>query len=255
MSRKYSALVVLRPGEARALTGQAVASLEQVQKKKHSGHMVIVGSGTTRHVVHHLLGEDPGRDNFAVGQISNARLGETPQAIRGPGPYLFDQGQISRGWPAPLLEKFGPGDIYVKGANAIDPDGHVAILLGSPVGGSIGIALPILYARGGSLIIPVTLEKLIPSVPKALGLLGQGITDHVMGTAVGLIPIMAGSATVVTEIDAMRILAEVEATVVASGGVDDCTGSKVIQFQGKKEHVEKMWDIIDKLRHNGLTDA
>ncbi|MBF0132020.1 MAG: hypothetical protein HQL75_05480 [Magnetococcales bacterium] len=250
-----SAVVVLRPGEARALVGQAVASLQQVQEKRHSGHMVIVGSSTARHVIHHLLKEDPGRDTFAVGQIRNARLGETPKDSRGPGPYLFDQGHITRGWPAPLLEKFGPGDIYLKGANAIDPQGNAAILLGSPTGGSIGVALSILYARGGSLIIPVTLEKLIPSVPKAMGLLGQGVPQRVMGIAVGLIPIMAGSATIVTELQAMRILANVEATVVAAGGTDDCAGAAVIHFQGKEENVKKMWDIILAMRDNNLIHA
>ncbi|HIJ84544.1 MAG: hypothetical protein HW380_1639 [Magnetococcales bacterium] len=255
MSKETSALVVLRPGEARSLIGQAVASLETVQEKTRSGHMVIVGGSTTRHIIHHLLKEDPGRDTFAVGQIKNALLGETPQSTRGPGPYLFDQGQTSRGWPAPLLEKFGPGDIYIKGANAIDPEGNAAILLGSPVGGSIGVALAILHARGGSLIIPVTLEKLIPSVPRTHGLLGQRANGRVMGNPVGLIPIMAGSATIITELDAMRILANCDATLVAAGGVDDCAGASIIQFQGNVENVEKMWDIILEVQNKNLPDA
>ncbi|MBF0107875.1 MAG: hypothetical protein HQL76_01685 [Magnetococcales bacterium] len=249
-----SALVVLRPGEARALIGLCIASMDAVRQRTRSGHMVVVGGTTTRHVVHHLLGEDPGRDSFAVGQIRHGNLGETPQPIRGPGPYLFDEGQVTRGWPARLLEKFGPGDIYIKGANAIDHEGNAAILLGSPMGGSIGVALPILAARGGHLILPVTLEKLIPSVPKSLGLLGQGKIDHVMGNETGLIPIMAGSATVITELQAMRHLADVTATAVAAGGVDDCAGARVIHFTGASENVEKMWDIIIRLRDTELVD-
>lgn len=255
MSEQDTAVVVLRPGESRALVGQAVARLQNVQEKTRSGHMVIVGSSTTRHVVTHLLNEDPGRDSFAVGRVSDGCLGETPLEGRGPGPYLFDQGQVTRGWPGPLLEKFAPGDIYIKGANAVDPDGNTAILLGSKVGGSIGVALAILHARGGKLIVPVTLEKLIPSIPKAIGLLGQGVNDRVMGYPVGWIPIAAGSATVITELEAMSILANVQATVVASGGFDDCAGARVIHFRGLREDVGRMWDIIAKIRETPLPQA
>ncbi|MBF0414745.1 MAG: hypothetical protein HQL79_03140 [Magnetococcales bacterium] len=255
MSEHDTAVVVLRPGEARALIGQAVAQLPRVQERKRSGHMVIIGGSTTRHVVTHLLKEDPGRDSFAVGRVGDGCLGETPQAGRGPGPYLFDQGQVTRGWPAPLLEKFAPGDIYIKGANAVDPEGNTAILLGSPVGGSIGVALAILHARGGELIIPVSLEKLIPSIPKATGLLGQGANGRVMGYPVGWIPIAAGSATVITELQAMSILANVQATVVAAGGFDDCAGARVIHMRGLREDVERMWGIIAAIRDTPLAQA
>lgn len=76
-----------------------------------------------------------------------------------------------------------------------------------------------------------------------------------MGIKVGMIPIMAGSATIVTELEAMRILADVEATVVSAGGVDDSAGAVVIHIQGKGANVEKMWNIIARLRQGMLPDA
>ncbi|MBF0614758.1 MAG: hypothetical protein G8237_13745 [Magnetococcales bacterium] len=248
-----SAVAVVRPGEGRQLIGMAVAALPAVRSRLQQGRMVIVGGTTTRHVVRALLGEDPGRDQFAVGWIRAGALGESPREGRGPGPYLFEDGQVSRGWPAPLLERFAVGDVYIKGANAIDSAGHVAVLMASPVGGTIGAAMAILMARGGELIVPVSLGKLIPSVPAACGLLGQGRCRRVMGTPVGYMPIMAGSATVVTEVEAVRILTSgaVRATVVASGGVDDCAGALVLALTGAGDAVHALMDRLEAWQQQG----
>ncbi|MEO5348439.1 MAG: hypothetical protein H7836_02180 [Magnetococcus sp. YQC-3] len=243
-----SAVVVIRPEEGRRLIGRAVAGLPQVQARLRTGRMVIVGGSTTRHVAWSLTGEDPGLRSFAVGWVRDGQLGESPRDGRGPGPLLFEEGQQSRGWPAPLLERFDSGDIYIKGANAIDPQGNAAVLIGSPVGGTIGAALAILQARGGELILPVSLQKIIPSVPAACGLLGQGRVERVMGSPVGYIPIMAGCARIVTEGEALRLLWGVQATLVAAGGVDDCEGAIVLHLQGSREAVDGAWNLLQTLR-------
>ncbi|MEO5340089.1 MAG: hypothetical protein H7837_06150 [Magnetococcus sp. MYC-9] len=243
-----TAVVVLRPEEGQRLIGQAVAGLPQVRARTRSGRMVIVGGGTTRHVAWALTGEDPGLEGFAVGWVRDGLLGETPKAGRGPGPFLFEEGRLSRGWPAPLLEQFVCGDVYIKGANALDPQGNAAVLIGSPTGGTIGAALAILLARGGELILPVSLQKTIPSVPAACGLLGHGRLDRVMGVPVGYMPIMAGCATLVTEVDALRLLCGVQATPVAAGGVADCQGAMVLHLHGSPIQVENAWNLVTSLR-------
>ncbi len=144
-----------------------------------------------------------------------------------------------------MLDKFQAGDIYVKGANALDPQGNVGILMGSPTGGTIGAAMTLLLARGGELIIPVSMEKLIPSVAQAAPLLGQGKVDRVMGGPVGMMPIMAGCATVITEVEAIRIIAGVAATPVAAGGVYDCRGALTIHLKGDRAGVEKIWQLVN----------
>lgn len=245
-----TALVVIRPTEGQRLIGWAVAALPAVQARTRSGRMAIVGGTTTRYVAWALTGVDPGFETFAIGWIRDGLLGETPPAGRGPGPLLFEEGVQSRGWPAPLLDRFGVGDIYIKGANAIDPQGNAAVLIGSPTGGTIGAALAILLARGGRLILPVSLGKTIPSVPAACGLLGQGCVDRVMGTPVGYMPIMAGCATLVTEIQALHQLCGVEATQVAAGGVDDSAGAIVLHLKGRPEQVAHAWRLLTTLREN-----
>ena len=239
-----TALVVLSGEVSRRLIGRAVAALPQVQARKQAGRMVVVGGSTTRHVAEALTGEDPGLASFTVGWIRDGALGESPTQGRGPGPLLFDNGEVSRGWPGPLLERFEAGDIYIKGGNALDPQGNTAVLMAHPFGGTIGAALAILMARGGELIVPISLEKLIPSIPAACSLLGQGKVDRTMGTPVGYMPIMAGSATVVTEIEAFAALFGVKAPPVAAGGLDDCAGAVVLHLQGVPESIEAAWSAI-----------
>lgn len=247
-----TALVVVRPEEGLHLIGRAVAQLPKVQARTKSGRMVIVGGSTTRHVAWSLTGEDPGRDAFAVGWIRDGVLGETPRSKRGPGPLLFENGVMTRGWPGSLMEHFGNGDVYIKGANAIDPQGNAAVLMGSPTGGSIGMAMTILQVKGGTLVIPVSLRKNIPSVPAACGLLGHEHVDRVMGSKVGYMPIMAGTATIVTEISALRLLTGVLATLVAADGVDDCVGALVLHLRGSHEEMDGAWNLLTELRSRCL---
>jgi len=229
-----TALVVLPPDTARSLIGKAVAALPQLKRAMANGRIIIAGGGTTRHVVRALLGEDPGHAAFAIGWIHDGEFAETPVTERGP----------SRGWPGPLLERFDRGDIYIKGANAIDADGNVGILLGSPTGGSIGSALPTLFARGAELIVPVSLQKLVPSIPAAGGKLGQRRLSRATGAPLGYMPIMAGFATVITETDAVRILYGLNATMVAAGGVGSCEGATILHVEGNASEVEALLEAI-----------
>jgi hypothetical protein len=80
------------------------------------------------------------------------------------------------------------------------------------------------------LIVPVGLDKLIPSVKKAVSRCGRQTLDYAQGSKVGLIP-LAG-ATVVTEIEALRVLAGVEAVHVASGGNDRSEGAVTLVAEG-----------------------
>ncbi len=239
-----AALIALSPDTARHLIGRAVAELPQLKQAMVNGRIIIAGSGTTRHVVKALLGEDPGHAPFTVGWIQGGEFAETPVKNRGPGSYLIEHSHVARGWPGSLLEQFEAGDIYIKSGNAIDAEGNVGVLLGSPVGGGIGSALPIIYARGAELIIPISLTKLIPSVSAAGGRLGQQRLSQATGARLGYMPIMAGFATVITELDAIRILYDLTATMVASGGAEDCEGATTLHVEGNTGKVEKLMKAI-----------
>jgi hypothetical protein len=109
-----------------------------------------------------------------------------------------------------FIKSFGPGDVFIKGANALDPDGNVGILMGDPQGGSIGQTLGILKARGIPIIVPVGLEKLILSCPAAGKNLGIFQTGPRLGLAVGYM--VVSGAKVITEIESIRMLFDLPCT-------------------------------------------
>jgi hypothetical protein len=145
-----------------------------------------------------------------------------------------------------MLRDFGRDSVVVKGANAIDPDGNAAVFMAHPEGGTIGWSIGTIVARGVRLIVPAGLEKLIPSVKTAVALCGQATLDHSQGLKVGLMPL--SGAKLVTEIDALRILAGVESHHVASGGNHGSEGAVTLVAEGSPPMVEKAVAIAQSVK-------
>jgi len=136
--------------------------------------------------------------------------------------------------------------VFIKGANAIDLDRNVGVLLQNDCGGTIGMALGILAARGSHLILPVGLEKLIPSVPDASNMCGLQTVDYATGTKVGLMPVMYGKT--ITEIDAVYLLSGADAVHIASGGLGDSQGAITLVIYGVAQKVERAIEIIEQIK-------
>jgi hypothetical protein len=126
------------------------------------------------------------------------------------------------------------GDLVVKGGNALDSDGNVGILVGDQyTGGTIGTLYGIIRSKGLELVIPIGLEKAIFGDLDANSMvLGASFCKYSMGMPVGLFPV---TGTVITEIDAVEMLFDVEAFHVASGGIGDAQGSVVLAIESEND--------------------
>jgi hypothetical protein len=142
--------------------------------------------------------------------------------------------------------QFGAGDVFIKGANAVDPHGNAAVLTGNNTGGTCGGHMGVLWARGASVVVPVGLEKLVPSVIDASRVGGTDRLKYSTGLKVGVWPIV--NATVVTEIQAFQVLCGVKATHVASGGIGGGEGSVVMVLEGKDEAVADAFALVESIK-------
>jgi hypothetical protein len=115
-----------------------------------------------------------------------------------------------------------------------------------PEGGTIGWSIGTIVARGINLIVPVGLEKLVPSVKAAISRCGQRTFDYCMGMKVGLLH-MPG-AKVITEIEALKVLTGVDAYHVGSGGSGGTQGAVVLVAEGETQAVDKAIQIIESLK-------
>jgi len=237
--------MVLTPPESRRLIAKAVVTLPQVQKAYKEGWLIIANGITNAFIVEELLGKSIDKFTYAAGYIGNGKLSATAPEIR-QAPLVLYKGEPSDKPAKEAVRSFGADDVFIKGANAIDPQGHVGILMAHELGGTIAMALGTIMARGAHLVVPVGLEKMVPSVPAAAGKFGIYRLDYCMGLKVGLMPVHG--AEVITEIEALRILAGVEATMVAAGGIGDSQGAVVLFIEGPDENVRQAFELVEQIK-------
>ena len=246
------ALFLFTPAESKRLIGRAVANMEEV-KRAQEHEKILIGHGSTNvYVAEEILGKEwfaelIHRDRYLSGLAVRGTLCSTAATEKGPI-LVLNRGVVEP--PAPtmskLLSDFGVNSVFIKGANAVDPDGNAAAFVAHPEGGTIGWAIGNILARGIRLIVPVGLEKLVPSVHQAVSLCGQMRFDYCQGLKVGMIPL--SGATVVTEIAALRILAGVDSFHVASGGSDGSEGAVAVVAEGAAGPMKRAIELIESIK-------
>jgi len=236
--------VTLTPAEGKRLIGKAIAKMEIVQRAMKEGIIAIATSTTTGYVLEELLGVEVDKGMFTAG------VGCCVTDPKGRGRYhVIDHGEVKTMGLDELisvLEQMGPEDVFIKGANAIDPYGAAAIFLGSPKGGTIGAAIGYLTAKGVRFIIAAGLEKLVPyPLEDVAARTGIGRVDISLGMPVGL---MVVHGEVVTEIEAFRLLTGVEATPIGGGGIDGGEGSKTFIIEGDERAVKETYELLLEIK-------
>jgi hypothetical protein len=248
-----SGILSLKPAESKRLIAKAVVKLPIVQNALKNGRIIVSMGTTDAFVAEELLGQPVSKYNYAAGFVAN-ELENTDEEER-ILPYMWNKGKVVnvpteeiylQGPTRGLLMQFGQGDVFVKGANAVDAYGNAAVLTGNNTGGTCGGHMGVLWARGAHVIVPVGLEKLVPSVVMASRKCGIERLKYSTGQKVGLWPIVNG--TVITEIQALQILCGVKATHVASGGIGGGEGSVVLVVEGPDEIVSKTFEFIATIK-------
>lgn len=246
---KSLGLLTLTPPQSKKLIAEAVAIHPEVHRALEEG-TIIIGLGTTNsHVAARLAGREIDEVKFSAGIIRNGELDVTPEEERLPA-MILRKGKILEADPMDILSEFGCEDVLIKGGNSVDPNGIVGVLMRSPEGGTIGRSLGIIKARGATLMMPIGLEKLIPSVPEASRSMGLDRITNATGEKAGLMPVVGAS--VITELQALQLLAGVQATLVASGGWGDSQGAVTLSVGGEPPQVEKAIQWVQYVKgHRG----
>ncbi len=241
------AVFVFTPPESKRFIAKAVAHLPEVKRAKARGEIVIGHGSTNVYVSEEILGHCPDRDKFLSGQIIHGILCVT-QAEEKPPMIVIRKGQLVR--PELTMEEtlknFDAGSIFIKGANAVDLERNAGVFVAHGSGGTIGYAYGILSARGCRLIVPVGLEKLVPSVQKAAKLCGQGTFQYSQGIRIGMVPMV--NAKVITEMEAFQVLFGLEAVHIGGGGVSGSEGSVVLVTEGERKRVNKAIALIESIK-------
>ena len=241
-----SGAFVLTPSASKKLIGMAVAALPEVRRAFEKGRLAIANGTTTSYIIEAITGKPFKKFEFCVGVIADGRFTENPDNDH--TLMMWDNGEeIKLPFAEFLTElrKFERDDVFIKGANAVDPYGYAGGLQTNPNGGSWADAFGLITARGFHCIVPVGLEKMIPSVIEASKKLGQMRLTYSIGNPPGMIPLT--SFKVVTEVEALRELSGVESTPISGGGIGGCEGARAFAVEGTEEQVKNAFSFVRKV--------
>ncbi len=239
------ALITLNVSESKRLIARAVVQLPTVQKAIRQGKIIIAGGTTNAYIYEEISGKEIRKELYTAGLTCGGRMCVSPAEKRIPPAVFINGEEVEKDWQE-VLEDFSSGDVFFKGGNAFDLEGNVGVMIGNPVGGTIGKALPVLNARGSELIFPIGLEKLIPSVPEAASLMGIDVLKKGMGMKVGMNCITYGE--IFTEVHALESLFVIEAIPAGAGGIGESEGSQTILLLGDEEELEKALEFAKSVK-------
>ena len=156
-------------------------------------------------------------------------------------PFVIRDGKKMDMTGTDAVQDFGSDDVLIKGANAVDRDGNAGVFVATEIG--IGPALAMSCVRGFHLIVPVGLDKMVPSVLEAAKVLpGIYRLKYCTGMPVNLLPLVA--AKVVTEIQAFEILFGIDVTHIASGGIGGSEGSVILCLSGTDKKLDEAMQLV-----------
>lgn len=224
------------------MIAEAISRREDVRNAMEHGGLVLK-AGTTTSCLSALL---TGRHLRLCGRMTPRGAVGSLVDSQEPHTLLLSGGsaQSLDGREREALLRLGPDSVLVTGANLIDSCGNAALLAGSPGAGSYGAALSAMMTEGIRVLIAAGTEKLTPgSVPAAIAQARRKGVAASQGMACGLIPLIG---TVITELDAIRMLAPVEAVLIGKGGILGAEGGSLIQVWGAEEDVDFIWDLAEQ---------
>lgn len=233
--------VVLSPWESKRLIAKGIANLDIVKGAMEEGIIAIARGSTSGMIVEELLNGKFSRENYIAGCVRPRRLCLSLTKDTLPE-VAFVKGKMREIPTKEVVRQMKAGDIFIKSANALDPNFNAGVFVGSLDGGTVGGVIGPIYAKGITLIIPVGLEKTIPvRVDEASKACGITRVDYSAGQPVGLFPLKG---KVITEIQAIGSFRDVDVVPIGAGGIDGAEGSVVLNISGAKEEVEKVLEIV-----------
>jgi len=240
--------ITLSPAESKRLIAKAVVAMDVVRRAREKGILVICRGSTNAYILEEIQGSKVEKGKYTAGYVGPRGLEVNPNI---PTETILVDGKLKEGALfADVAKELKTGDVVIKGANAIGPDGIPGILIGrrnpKTTGGTLGIFQMTVMARGVDVIVPVGLEKCIPvSVLVGSKKVSKGQVDYATGMPCGLIPIFG---TVVTEVEALKMMADVEVTPIAAGGIGGGEGSITLLVEGAEAQVRKVIGIVESIK-------
>jgi hypothetical protein len=255
---------VLTPTESKKLLSKAVVEMDSFKRALREGTIAIHPSSTTVFIMDEL-GFHLNPDALWIcgltvprGLCASAQILEEVYKAGKFEPQKYTHSWVIRKgeWVREplllkeLLSSLKEGDLYIKSPNSIDPEGKAGILFTATGAGTVGLVMKAQRKQHFEILLPTGLEKLINRPIKEVC---RETPKHAMnfctGTPCGLIPVQG---TVITEVDAVKILSGAEVHMVAAGGVGGAEGAVVLTAKGHERQIRKATEVLGSVKGSTL---
>lgn len=236
------ASIVLTVAEGKRLIAKGLVATDFFRRALDDGTVAVCKGSTNGYLVEEILGEPIEKRDYMTGKTIPVKpdcdtntTGSLPDLVVKHGKRLDGVTAVD------AVKEMGPGDCFVKGANALNLElDQAALLIGHPTGGTIGAAIGTVIAKRIRLVIPVGLEK---SVPTDLVALSQATREEDAKPGTPAVWPLTGD--IFTEIDALYELTGAEADVMAAGGLAGAEGAVWLLLNGTTEQIDKTFELME----------
>jgi len=237
---------VLTAAESKRLIAKGVAAHRAIQAARRNGIIAVAKGTTNAYVVEELLGRPIERHRHVTGHQAPARAPLGRRVDESWPDLVLIHGEANQERSATaMIGEMGPGDVFIKGANALHHDlRQAAILVAHPTGGTSGATIGTIIARRIKLLIPVGLEK---SIPGDLADAAE-ILSEVDGQSAGTPTLWILPGEIFTEIEALSLLAGVEVFPIAAGGIGGAEGCVRLCARGEADLVRRAAEIVESIQ-------
>jgi len=240
------AQIVLTVSESKRLIAKAVARMPIVRDALKTG-IVIVAKGTTNtYIAEELLGKKIPHAAYVLGRTVPEKGAKKLKNAESMNEVVLVKGKLRDDLSlAEAVRMLKPGDVVIKGANALDYDNKIAaVIVGSSSAGTTGKILPYVGARKAHLVIPVGLEKQVAGSP--IDIVKKMCQPIESLNSIPSMFLLTGH--IVTELEALKLLADVSPFQAAAGGIGGAEGSVRLICRGPRHKVNNALKLAQQIQ-------
>jgi hypothetical protein len=239
------AQIVLTVSESKRLIAKGVAKLPVVTKALKSGTVIIAKGTTNTYVAEEITGRKIPHGPYVYGRTYPAKGGKQLPEAEPISEVVLIKGKVQPEQPlAEAVKLLKPGDVVIKGANALDYQNKTAgVLIGGGSAGTSGKIMPYVVGQKVHLVIPVGLEKQVSGKVVDIQLKMREPVESL--NDIPSMFLLTGH--IFTEIEALKLLTGVSAFQAAGGGIGGAEGAVRLVCRGTRQQVIEALELAKQI--------
>lgn len=237
----YKMWTTLTVAEGKRLIAKGLKQYAPVAANLKEGQVLITTGSTNHYIAEEFLNDSLVQGSLLTGHLVPKKNYTPKKADQQLGSVYLENGNAKAQPLDESLSLLKEGAIVFKGGNLINyQQQKVAVLVGSRSGGTVGKVVPLAESGKVRLIIPVGLEKdTSEDIEKTV----SKVVEMDQWPTLKILP-----GEIFTEIEAIKVFANVEVIRVGSGGIGGAEGSVSLLLRGNEEEVKKAMKVIEEIQ-------